>query len=89
MATLLSAVVLTWMIIRVKSQARHMRGHLEVQMEQETAGDSTLALAAIPFLTVVREGLETALFLVGASKTAIPVDTTIGVTLWVWQWPLP
>ena len=77
-AMLLAVAVLTWMIIWMKSQARHMRGHLETQMEHALTGGSTLALVAIPFLAVGREGLETALFLFGASKTATPVETTIG-----------
>ena len=77
-AMLLAVAVLSWMIIWMKSQARHIRGLLETQMEQAVAGGSTLALVAIPFLAVGREGLETALFLFGASKTATPAETIIG-----------
>ena len=77
-AMLLAVLVLTWMIIWMKAQARHIRGHLETQMEQALAGGSSLALVAIPFLAVGREGLETALFLFSASKTATPVETTAG-----------
>ena len=77
-AMLLAVAVLTWMIIWMKGQAHHIRGHLETQMEQAITGGSTLALVAIPFLAVGREGLETALFLFGASNTATPAETTIG-----------
>jgi high-affinity iron transporter len=62
-AMLLAVAVLTWMIIWMKDQAGHIRGHLETQMGQAITGGSTLALVAIPFLAVGREGLETALFL--------------------------
>jgi high-affinity iron transporter len=75
---LLAAAVLSWMIIWMKTQSRHIRGYLETQMEQAVAGGSTLALVAIPFLAVGREGLETALFLFSASKTATPAETIIG-----------
>ena len=77
-AMLLAVAVLTWMIIWMRSQARHIRGQLETQMEHALMGGSTLALVAIPFLAVGREGLETALFLFSASKTATPLETTIG-----------
>jgi high-affinity iron transporter len=77
-AMLLAVVVLTWMIVWMKGQARNIRRNLEAQMEQAVAGGSSFALVAIPFLAVGREGLETALFLFGASKTATPVETTIG-----------
>ena len=77
-AMLLAVAALTWMIIWMKSQARYIRGRLETQMEQALVGGSALALVAIPFLGVLREGLETALLLFGAYKTATPVETTIG-----------
>ena len=77
-AMLLAVVVLSWMIIWMKSQSRHIRGQLETQMEHALTGGSTLALVAIPFLAVGREGLETALFLFGASKTATPSETIVG-----------
>jgi len=77
-AMLLAVALLTWMIIWMKSQARYMRWQLESQMEQAITGGSTLALLAIPFLAVGREGLETVLFLFGASKTSTPYETGIG-----------
>ena len=77
-AMLLAVAVLSWMVIWMKSQARYIRGHLETQMAQAVAGGSNLALVAIPFLAVGREGLETALFLFSASKTATPAETFIG-----------
>ena len=77
-AMLLATAVLTWMIIWMKSQASQIRGELETQIEQALMSGSSLAIVAIPFLAVGREGLETALFLFSASKTASPIDTTIG-----------
>lgn len=77
-AMLLAVAALTWMIIWMKSQARYIRGQLETQLEQALMGGSALALVAVPFIAVGREGLETALLLFGASKTATPVETTVG-----------
>jgi high-affinity iron transporter len=78
LAMLLAVAALTWMIIWMKSQARYIRGQLENQMEQALMGGSALTLVTVPFIAVVREGLETALLLFGASNTTTPVETTIG-----------
>ncbi len=77
-AMLLAVLVLTWMIVWMKAQARYMRSRLETQVERAVSGGSTFAIAAIPFLAVGREGLETVLFMFSASKTATPLETTIG-----------
>ena len=77
-AMLLAVLVLSWMIIWMKAQAGHIRGQLETQLDQALMGGSGMALVAIPFLAVVREGLETSLFLFSASETATPVETTVG-----------
>lgn len=80
-AMLLAVAVLSWMIIWMKSQARHIRGELETRVEEAAARGSQFALAALAFLAVGREGLETALFLFGASRTATPLEATLGGVL--------
>ncbi len=80
-AMLLAVAVLSWMIIWMNSQARHIRGELEARVEQVAARGSGLALSALAFLAVGREGLETALFIFGASRTATPLETTLGAIL--------
>jgi high-affinity iron transporter len=77
-AMLLAVIVLSWMVIWMKSQARGIRGNLEAKVERAIGGGSGLALATLAFLVVVREGLETALFLFGASDSASPAATTVG-----------
>ena len=78
---LLAVVVLSWMVIWMKSQSRQLRGNLEARVEEAVSGGSGIALATLAFLVVVREGLETALFLLGASKTSSPLATTVGGVL--------
>ena len=77
-AMLLAVFVLSWMVVWMKSQARRIRGNLEARVERAANRGSELALASLAFLVVVREGLETALFLFSASNTASPVATTAG-----------
>ena len=77
-AMLLAVIVLTWMIIWMKSQARRIKGDLEAKVEEAAYKGSSFALATLAFFVVTREGLETALFLFGASNTASPAATTVG-----------
>ena len=77
-AMLLAVIVLSWMVIWMKSQSRSIRGNLEAKVELAVTTGSGLALASLAFLVVVREGLETALFLFSASNTASPAATTAG-----------
>ena len=77
-AMFIAAAVLSWMIIWMKGQARHMRRDIEVRVERAIMRGSGFALASLAFVIVLREGLETALFLFSASKTATPAATTIG-----------
>ncbi len=74
---LVAVAVLTWMIFWIRRQARSIGGELRGQVDQALAGGAVLGLAFIVFVGVVREGLETALFLLavifdsGAASTAI------------------
>ena len=81
-AAMLTAVaVLSWMIVWMKSQAAHIRGQLHSQVQSAVAMGSALGLAAIPFVAILREGIETAIFLFAASETATPVQSTVGAGL--------
>jgi len=80
-AMLTAVVVLSWMIVWMKSQAAHIRGRLQSQVQSALTTGSALALAAIPFVAVLREGIETALFLFAAARTSTPVESTLGASL--------
>jgi len=80
-AMLTAVAVLSWMIVWMKSQAIHIRGRLQMQVQSALAVGSALALAAIPFVAVLREGIETALFMFAAARTSTPVESTLGASL--------
>ena len=65
-----AAGLLTWMIFWMGSQARHIRTRLEGEVDAALASGGAGGLAAIAFFAVLREGLESALFL---------ISTTVGV----------
>src|SRR5919197_3700283 len=62
---LLAAGLLTWMIFWMRTRARTLRKELEHHVEDALAKGSVLGLAAVAFVAVLREGIETALFLFG------------------------
>jgi high-affinity iron transporter len=71
----------TWMVFWMKRTARHLKGQLEGQMSAAILG-GPLALAAAAFFAVVREGLETSLFIYANFKTVSSTPTaTIGLLL--------
>ena len=69
-AMLLAVGVLTWMVFWMRKQAVNIRGELQAQIQTALTSGSTFALASIAFLAVVREGIETVLFLFAATRTA-------------------
>lgn len=60
-----AAGMLTWMIFWMGKQARSIRSNLENQVD--LAEGSLFALAGIAFVAVLREGLESALFLISTT----------------------
>lgn len=75
---LLAASVLTWMIFWMQRQGRSIRTELEADVRQAVTGGRQWALFALAFVAVVREGIETALFLTAAAFSATPAQTLIG-----------
>lgn len=67
-ATLTAVVVLTWMVFWMRRNARNLKGELQEKVDVALASRSALTLGVLAFVVVVREGLETALFLFSAFK---------------------
>ena len=82
-AMLFAASLLTWMIFWMRRQARSIKKELEGQVERALATGSSLALALVAFVGVLREGVETALFLFGtvegSNRLLAGVSATIGL----------
>ena len=80
---LVAAGLLTWMIFWMRRQARSIRRELESQVENALASGSALALAAVAFVGVLREGVETSLFLfstvAGTNRLVATTSATIGL----------
>ena len=75
---LVAVAVLTWMIFWMRRQARTMGRELRERVDQALATGAVLGLATIVFVGVVREGLETALFLLAVVFDSGAVSTATG-----------
>ena len=77
-AMLLAAGVLTWMIFWMQRQGRRIQAELELDVRRAVTIGSIWALFSLAFLAVVREGIETVLFLTAAALSATPAQTLLG-----------
>jgi high-affinity iron transporter len=64
LAGVLAVAVLTWMLFWMRRQGRLLKGELEQGVDAALTQGSTVALVALAFLAVIREGVETVLFLI-------------------------
>ena len=67
---LLAAGVVTWMLFWMRRQAASVKGQLQAAIDRALDTGSATALALLAFVAVIREGLETSLFLVGQAASA-------------------
>jgi high-affinity iron transporter len=78
--SLLAVCVLTWMIFWMRRQSYRIKGDLQRNVDDALGGGGNvrLAIAAVVFLAVAREGLEAALFLIAAATAERGADVLVG-----------
>jgi len=69
-AMLLAAGVVTWMLFWMRRQAGSVKGDLQRAVDRVLTEGTAWSLAVLAFTAVIREGLETSLFLVGQVTAA-------------------
>lgn len=78
-ATVVAAGVLTWMIFWMRRQSANIKASLHADIQSAMKSGVALGLVTLAFVAVVREGVETALFLFAATRTAeSPLAFAIG-----------
>ncbi len=76
-ASLTAAAVLTYMIFWMAGNSRKIKGDLQEKIDVSISKGHMFGIAALSFVAVFREGVETVLFL-GALAVKSPFDTLIG-----------
>ncbi len=80
--TMLSAaVILTWAIFWMRSQAELRNASIVSGVQDAIGQGSSLALFSLAFFTIVREGIELSLFLTAASMSSGNAPTLLGALL--------
>ncbi len=67
---LVAALVVTWMLFWMRRQARGVKGELQAAVDRVLDDGSAIGLAGLAFTAVIREGVETSLFLVAQATSA-------------------
>ena len=75
---LFAAGLLTWMIFWMQGQGGQVKQTLESNVRRAASSGQVWGLFTMSFITVLREGIETALFLTAAAMTANAQETFIG-----------
>jgi high-affinity iron transporter len=74
----LAASVLTWMIFWMQRMSRQVQQGLEIEVRSAAMRGHSWGLFGISFLAVLREGVETALFLTATAMTTSPLESLFG-----------
>jgi high-affinity iron transporter len=78
-ASLLAVVILTYMLFWMRKQAVTLGADLRSGVDRAVASTSVLGLSLLAFTAVIREGIETALFLLG--QTTAAADQALSVVV--------
>ena len=69
-AMLVAASVVTWMLFWMRRTAMNIKGELHASVDRALINGGILGLSVLAFMAVIREGIETALFLMGQATAA-------------------
>ncbi len=72
---------LTYMILWMRRESRTVAQGIRRGVDSAVETGGRLALTSLVFVMVVREGIETGLFLFGITRTSSPVQVALGATL--------
>ncbi len=78
---LLAVGVLTWMVLWMQRQSRGIKGELEQKTDEAISSGQAFALGSLAFVSILREGVETALFLSAMLVTSRDMQLLSGALL--------
>lgn len=76
-----AVVMLTWMLFWMRTQARTMSRHLREQVDDAIKSGSTWGIASLAFFTVLRDGIETVLFMLAILFGTSPTQWILGLVI--------
>lgn len=76
--SLVACGVLTWMLFWMRQQSRTLGARIRAQVDRALAVGTVTAVASVAFFGVLREGLETVLFLLAVALDRSALDLVLG-----------
>jgi len=76
---LLAAAVVTWMLFWMRRQSAGLKGELQASVDRALGAGGAWGLAILAFTAVIREGVETALFLAGQATSASASASSVAI----------
>ena len=76
---LIAAVVVTWMLFWMRRQSAGLKGELQSAVDRTLSEGTGWGLAVLAFTAVIREGVETALFLAGQATSLTTSAGSVGL----------
>ena len=80
-AMVVAAAVVTWMLFWMRRQAAGVRNELHASVDRVLTEGTVWGLTVLAFTAVIREGIETALFLLGQTQAAARAEGGAASTL--------
>lgn len=77
----IAVVVLTYMVFWMNGGGKGMTMVINERVKKASSSESILALTVLAFVSVIREGVETVLFLIGTTSTNSPTEALVGGVL--------
>lgn len=77
-ALMTAVVVLTYMVFWMHGGGKGMANSINAKVKDAVGSNSVTALAVLAFVSVIREGVETVLFLIGTTKSSSPTEAFMG-----------
>jgi high-affinity iron transporter len=78
---LAAAILVVWMVFWMRSRSRTIKRELQLRVDDAVTQGSAVGVGLVAFAAVVREGVESGLFLVGSLGTANAPVTVVSATL--------
>ncbi len=78
---IVAACVVTWMLFWMRRQAASVRSQLHAAIDRAVGDGGSWGLAILAFTSIIREGIETALFLVGQAQAAAVGSSTGSISV--------
>jgi high-affinity iron transporter len=80
-AMLVAVAVLTSMVLWMMKASRSIKVHVQERIDAVLHGQHAFGLVLLSFVIILREGVETALFVFGAGRLTSPFEAVIGVAI--------